>query len=154
MTQDQAAGRHWLHKPSPRSSGSIQASSAPRSGHCIVTLSHPCRMSTTGIVGCSVRICTWATLHCVAPLLLLQITMGTFILSFIGNGFVESAQTSPVLTRFTPQVRACRAMDALHSCCSHGGQCHKAWYWASPMCDPGGRSHPSAQMPVRVATPI
>ena len=32
--------------------------------------------------------------------------MGTFILSFIGNGFVESTQDSPLLQRFTPQVRA------------------------------------------------
>jgi hypothetical protein len=33
--------------------------------------------------------------------------MGTFIVSFIGNGFVQSAQGwTPLTRRFSPQVRA------------------------------------------------
>jgi hypothetical protein len=32
--------------------------------------------------------------------------MGTFIVSFVGNGFVQSGQDWPVLNRFTPQVLA------------------------------------------------
>ena len=31
--------------------------------------------------------------------------MGTFIVSFIGNGFVMSAQNSPLLSRLSPKAR-------------------------------------------------
>lgn len=31
--------------------------------------------------------------------------MGTFIVSFIGNGFVNSAQNTPLLRRLTPSAR-------------------------------------------------
>ncbi|GAB4823028.1 hypothetical protein N2152v2_010074 [Parachlorella kessleri] len=50
---------------------------------------------------------SWVVVACFASLLkdFFGITMGTFILSFIGNGFVESAQSSPLLTRFSPQAR-------------------------------------------------
>lgn len=34
-----------------------------------------------------------------------QITMGTFIVSFVGNGFVQSAQDWLPLRRFSPQTR-------------------------------------------------
>lgn len=34
-----------------------------------------------------------------------QIMMGTFIVSFIGNGFVNSAQNTPLLRRLTPSAR-------------------------------------------------
>ena len=34
-----------------------------------------------------------------------QIAMGTFIVSFIGNGFVMSAQDSPLLSRLSPKAR-------------------------------------------------
>ena len=46
-----------------------------------------------------------------------QITMGTFIVSFIGNGFVRSAQSwLPGQSRFSPQVRqpACLPCTRLH----------------------------------------
>jgi hypothetical protein len=33
------------------------------------------------------------------------IAMGTFIISFIGNGFVQTAQHAPVLDRLSPTVR-------------------------------------------------
>lgn len=31
--------------------------------------------------------------------------MGTFVVSFVGNGFVASGQAWPLLNRFTPQKR-------------------------------------------------
>ena len=34
-----------------------------------------------------------------------QIAMGTFIVSFIGNGFVVSAQGSPLFSRLSPKAR-------------------------------------------------
>jgi len=35
----------------------------------------------------------------------MQIAMGTFIVSFIGNGFVQSTQTLPSLAKLSPQAR-------------------------------------------------
>ncbi len=34
-----------------------------------------------------------------------QIAMGTFIVSFIGNGFVVSAQGSPLFSKLSPKAR-------------------------------------------------
>ena len=35
----------------------------------------------------------------------MQIFMGTFIVAFIGNGFVSSAQDSPLLSQLSPKAR-------------------------------------------------